>query len=915
MMHEFERALSRSIPLGVSAGFFHRIKTAGWGEPPDETGALEGAFAAPIEQVIAKLTEVAAAKFQLMVAYHVYAESMRGVAQHACAEVFHEHAEQERAAGEAYLKRTAVLGSGPVHLPEVTTPPASADPAGILMLLARAEQEAIAAQRELKALVGEDNPLSFQIEQFMVEDQHHLDECWQMLPQDAVRTPVIDTAPAGMVEAPNVEEETPAPVEAPAVPKSPSKTAGALANIEKTVFDGKRLGAKPFQSFNAFGTPSKEVLMALPAGGAAVGAGLGSLRSLVQSPEDKEQVLETGGPVSQFKTRHPVIAGALGGAALGGSAALAAKGLMRGRSPLDPTGGVKPASVPHLVGGAGLFAAPSAVGIVDEALARKRDEALAKSASIAELGRKMRRGLGRYGELVSGSNARRMGRAAQNAMLDAQRVAGRGVDQAARRGKHHVRTHGEEIVGEFKRRMGKATELGDAAVKEYDLSRKVQIGTGAGAVGALGTAAAAKNRSDMKKIERTNQRLKTAFVVALEKLALAPSEPGFGSDPSAAPMPGNEPSFVPQPSMEAPGPQPPMAQPPGTGQYAPVNYLEAELTGRRVQEANEANFYRAKADEASTQVASMGEQVQSIQGQLDQLSAQAAESQSQIMAANEEAMRANDQMLNQATLAARMRMGMQQLRAQMMEVASQDPEQLAAAAGGPTPMDVGQQAQMAGAPAAAPAGSPEGASDPTGGAGGAPPGAPAEPGADPGTPAASPDPGAPPGSPSAGAGGPPGGGGGEGGESQKSDGGESTDKKKDTAETTVSIKKGSAKTAGLMNMPNMEQELRHMAPYVAAGVGLGGLAGAYEGYHEGDKVPNLQKRVSELQGTFGKSLELAQTQVELAKAEEARANPGKSALRGGLRGAAIGMTAGAITPQAIGGVRELGKHIKHLRAN
>src|SRR5262245_26377303 len=104
MNHEqaFARSLSRSIPPMEAAGFFQRLKTAGWADPPDETGALEGQFAAPLEQVIAKLTEVIAAKFKLMMAYHIYAESMRDPAQHGIGEVFHEHAEQERAAAEAY---------------------------------------------------------------------------------------------------------------------------------------------------------------------------------------------------------------------------------------------------------------------------------------------------------------------------------------------------------------------------------------------------------------------------------------------------------------------------------------------------------------------------------------------------------------------------------------------------------------------------------------------------------------------------------------------------------------------------------------------------------------------------------------------------------------------------------------------
>ena len=228
--NQFEHALLGGIPQHEAASFFLRIKKASWADAPDETGALEGQFVAPIEQVISTLTEVIAAKFKLMMAYHVYAESMRGIAQHGVSEVFHEHAEMERAAAEAYLKRAAVLGGGPVHLPEIEPPPASSDPVGIAMLMARAEQEAIASQGALKQMVGEQNPLAFAIAQYMIEDQHHLDELWQMLPQDLARTPVIDQAPQGAMPA---EEQLPEAEPAPTAPAPKAKEAANLMSLRR----------------------------------------------------------------------------------------------------------------------------------------------------------------------------------------------------------------------------------------------------------------------------------------------------------------------------------------------------------------------------------------------------------------------------------------------------------------------------------------------------------------------------------------------------------------------------------------------------------------------------------------------------------------------------------------------------------
>lgn len=218
-MNPFD-SLAPEIPLEEAAGFFIKVKQADWSEAPDMTGALEGAFAVSVEEVIAKITEVATAKFRLVVAYYTYAESMRDVAQHGIGEVFHEHAGQELEGAEYYLKRAAVLG-GPIHLGEVDPPPASSEPIGILTTLVRAEQEAISEQRNLHAMVGQENPMRVQIENILIQDQHHLDELWQMLPtsvhQELSAPPAVEAAPVEV--APAAEKKAPAEKTAAAADK------------------------------------------------------------------------------------------------------------------------------------------------------------------------------------------------------------------------------------------------------------------------------------------------------------------------------------------------------------------------------------------------------------------------------------------------------------------------------------------------------------------------------------------------------------------------------------------------------------------------------------------------------------------------------------------------------------------------
>jgi hypothetical protein len=588
-----------------------------------------------------KLTEAASAKLKLMVTYHVYAESMRDPAQHAIGEVFHEHAEHERAAMEAYLKRAAALG-GSIHLPDVEMPPASSDPVGILKIIVRAEQEAIALQGELKTMVGDANPLSFQIEQFMIEDQHHCDEARQMLPQETTPAPVLgvggeESAAAGV----------PAEMGAPSLPPEPG--------------------------------PSEEAPPPSPAAAA-------------------------------------------------------------------PPPAPKPASKPE----------------------PKPEPKDVKTAALR-------------------------------------------------------------------------------------------------------------------------------FRAGLMKLALMPQgmpEAGTSTDPGAAPTPDQQNATMPQPSMAAPGPQPPMATPPGARQYEGTNYLEAESVARQAQAANESQFYRQQADQAQASAADTANQLTQIQGQLDQLQSQVDESQNQVMAAQQEAVTANDQMLNQATLAARMRMGMQQLRAQMMEIASQDPEQLAAAAGGPTPMDVGNQAaQAAGGPAAMGGGAPGG--DPA--AAGVDPNAvdpmTGQPAADPsqaGTPEAAPGAQAQEGSTPSGAG---------GGESKSSP--EPKEKSDDKGgETTVSIKKGSAPVLRMKVAATLGEEFVSKLPYMAAGALAGGVGAVRQGSDK--RVQSLREQVDALKGQqdggFAKSLELAKAHMSLADAESAKQHPYRAALKGGLAGAGLGAAVGTAVP-------------------
>lgn len=209
MANHFEQLASRPIPFMEGAAFLQKLKTAGWTDPPDVTGGLEGGFTVSKEEVLDKLKQVIAAKARLMLGWYTYAQSFKGDAWRAIKTEFHEHAGDEQEGLTFYLKRAAALG-GPIHMDDIEAPPPASDPLAIFNIMARAEQEGILAQRELRDLVGEENPMKIGIEEQMSKDQHHLDEMWQMMPQGS--QPGLEEvggfAEEG-AETPPVEQEEP----------------------------------------------------------------------------------------------------------------------------------------------------------------------------------------------------------------------------------------------------------------------------------------------------------------------------------------------------------------------------------------------------------------------------------------------------------------------------------------------------------------------------------------------------------------------------------------------------------------------------------------------------------------------------------------------------------------------------------
>lgn len=387
--------------------------------------------------------------------------------------------------------------------------------------------------------------------------------------------------------------------------------------------------------------------------------------------------------------------------------------------------------------------------------------------------------------------------------------------------------------------------------------------TGALVGGALGYAAggsAGKEVGRGRDIARHRKHTKTAAVRMRFKLACMKLADGPMGDMGGA-----------------------MSSPTAGQEMQPVNYLQAEQLAQQAQNAQEGTFYRMRAQQAEQMAQQVQEQMAAAQQQLQELQMQAEQTGQQVQQGMQEALAARDDALKQTQIAANLRLGMQKLRQQMLEVASQDPAEVAASElQGQAQAE--QEAQMAAAQGGDPAA-----------AGGAPAAPPAKAGkeveeasraqdeavtqtqqaemaAGAPQPQGSPAPGATP-SPSGGA-------------------------SLDMMDPSGVMKQGAARMRGRLQGKTAAVSPRLLG--VGIGAGLGAAAGGYSAYMERQQAGDLRQRVQAMeaqgQGGFRQAMQLAALKGRTAMAEAGEQNPGAhtayGALTGALGGAAVGGSVG-----------------------
>lgn len=185
-----ENYLKNRIPFGEACAFLTEFNKLG----------EDIAAAPPAPDVASLMAAVVQNEFRSVLAYTVYAQTLRDLARESLAEEFQEHADEELEHAEFLLRRLAVLGGQP-PLTDIPMPPPASDPVQIVTHLIQLEQESIAAWQALHASVGED-PTKYKIEEYLSAEQEHLDDLIRLLPEQPTATPPPVDAGTSLPPAP-----------------------------------------------------------------------------------------------------------------------------------------------------------------------------------------------------------------------------------------------------------------------------------------------------------------------------------------------------------------------------------------------------------------------------------------------------------------------------------------------------------------------------------------------------------------------------------------------------------------------------------------------------------------------------------------------------------------------------------------
>jgi bacterioferritin (cytochrome b1) len=135
----------------------------------------EGAFSAPIDQIITSLGRLLSLKYATDIAYRSFADRLRGPWRDALVEHWQEHAKDERDATYDIAMKIMALGADPMVV-SIAVKPANSSIGAFCDALKEIEYELISEARKICEMAGENRSLSLLMEEVILKDGHHLDD-------------------------------------------------------------------------------------------------------------------------------------------------------------------------------------------------------------------------------------------------------------------------------------------------------------------------------------------------------------------------------------------------------------------------------------------------------------------------------------------------------------------------------------------------------------------------------------------------------------------------------------------------------------------------------------------------------------------------------------------------------------------
>lgn len=508
-MDDFRDLTNKPIPLRAATSFYMSLKQAA-AELAEEEAAPQSPFAVPVEEVLLHLRGLVAHEFKMHQWYTYYAEMLRGENRGGAVELFEKIAPMELEDAQYFLRRISALAPKGVAIPVVPAPKPTSDLGEIISIMLVEEQRAVLLLQHLRTVCGSD-PMGYNVEAMMGEEQTHADLLQQYMPAKdklADAMALVRQNPDGKAEKKPVDAASVRAVEGEAALQ---QTMAENAELKQRLLETSTMAAQHAEAAEGATVTQQETEGALAeAQGMADGAMQQAVASQQEAAMEAQKKMDLAIRVQQMRQQLAAMVAADPVAEVGADVPAISTTAQAGMQQEAAMMGMDPAAagVPGAIPGAAPGAPPGAPGQQPGQAAKPEPKkpaekktpgvevkvAAALQGAAARLGArssgvaaqlpkehepKTAGVLGRAGQLLTGSHARRLGTeasswlgAAANAPSPGAAAKLKGIGGSLQ---DKARKEGRKVMAT---RAGAAVGLGGAglAAQDPEPQKSAQVG-------------------------------------------------------------------------------------------------------------------------------------------------------------------------------------------------------------------------------------------------------------------------------------------------------------------------------------------------------------------------------------------------------------------------------------------------------